>query len=118
MTSALARGIPLPHFGQRHARHIEADPSVVWAALARVTMGDLAATRTLMAVRHLRAPAPRGEIAAPLLTAGPVTLLSETSPSCALGGAVMRRWQLNPQRDPVTSVEELVSFDVLGPTLG
>lgn len=110
MTTALARGIPRPHFGQHHARHIDADPAVVWAALARVTMGDLSVARSLMAVRHLRAPPPRGEIAAPLLTSGPVTMLSLTSPSYAVGGAVMRPWQLDPQRHPITSVEELASF--------
>ncbi len=110
MTTALAQGLPRPHFGQRHTRHIDAGPAIVWDALARVTMGDLAVTRTLMAVRHLRAPPPRGEIAAPLLTSGPVTLLSSTSPSYAVGGAVMRPWQLDPERHPVTSVEELASF--------
>lgn len=43
-----------------------------------------------------------------------MTLLASTWPSYAVGGAVMRAWQLDPERHPVSAVEEVASFAAPG----
>ena len=98
----------LPDHVQVRSRTIDAGPECVWAALAAVTGNDLLLTRLLMAVRHLGRPMPQAS--APVLTHGPVDIYEITEPTHAVGGAIMRTWQLHPDRHQVRSLHEFHSF--------
>lgn len=98
-----------PDCGEFHQRQIRAEPSAVWDALSRISLADLTITRPLMLVRHLgRKGQPAA--AAPLLTHGPVELLTSTPGSYAIGAAIMRPLQLHPERHPVSTVAAFSAF--------
>lgn len=119
MTTTLERTVPVYHFRERHSRLIAAPPEAVWRALVSLTVNDLTVTRALLALRHLgrhggHSPVRDGATVRPLFTDGPVTMLEIEAPHYAVGGAVARPWQPEPDRRTATTIEQFAAFDEPG----
>ena len=108
----LERHIPSTRFSERHSRWIDASPDAVWAALSRLTFGDLTLTRPLIALRHPGAD--RSRLQTPMMDSGPVTMLYLNPPHYAVGGAVAKPWLPKSARVPVTTLAEFDAFDEPG----
>ena len=82
--------LPAPHFSERHACLIAAPPQAVWDALRDLRLGDLALSRTLIAVRglpmRLAGNAPRGHRSGRVLEDGPLPPPAASPPRAALTG--------------------------------
>lgn len=107
--------VPQPHFREYHQRRIAAPPSAVWEALHQLRLGDLAVSRTLMALRSLPARLlgrPRsGSVDARLLEDGPLPVLASDCERSVLAGGVMQPWKLaGAMRPPTLDVAGLRAF--------
>lgn len=95
--------LPAPHFRERHACHIGAPPQVVWDVLLELRLGDLALSRTLMAVRvlpmKLAGNAPPLRRSGRFLEDGPLPLLEADAPRSALAGGAIQPWKLTSGYD-------------------
>ncbi len=96
--------LPDPHFSERHQRRIAAPPAAVWEALQQLRIGDMALSRSLMAVRELparligRGPSPM--VSGRLLEEGPVPVLASEPSRLVVAGGVMQPWKLLGGAEP------------------
>jgi hypothetical protein len=96
--------LPAPHFRERHARVIAASPRAVWDALQELRLGELALSRTLMAVRELPARllgrGPSRMVSGRLLEEGPVPVVGSNAGRAIVAAGVMQPWKLRGGATP------------------
>ncbi len=94
---------------ERHSRWIDASPTLVWEALTTLRLEQLTLTRPLLTIRHLGTKTVQPTKA--LFIDGPVQMLEIAAPTYAVGGAIARPWQRQPERRDVASLSEFARFD-------
>lgn len=103
MTTTLER--LLPEYDQRevHSRWINADPTVVWAALYEASAADLPLARILMGLRS----AGRTRLDGPLLELRPaLQLLGKIEGREIVAGVITQAWQLIPRTKKIFGGQE------------
>lgn len=94
----LDRLVPDWHFRERHARHVDALPERVFAAVREVTLREMGVFRVLARLRGLRAPADRPFVE--LALAGGWQLLAEVPGRELVLGAIGQPWRLRGGDNP------------------
>ncbi len=95
----------LPEYDQRevHSRWINAEPTVVWAALHEATAADLPFARVLMRIRS----GGRTHLAGPLLELRPALQpLGKTEGREIVAGLISQAWRLIPRTKKVSGGQE------------
>jgi hypothetical protein len=95
----------LPEYDQRevHSRWINADPTVVWAALHEASAADLPLARILMRLRSVG----RTHLAGPLLELRPALQpLGKTEGREIVAGLITQAWQLIPRTKKIFGGQE------------